>query len=697
MAVDDASKIRNIAIFGQGGVGKTSLADALVFAAGGAARLGKVDDGTSLFDSEPEEVKHKVSVASALYTTSWKKHDVTIIDTAGYANFLAESRHALRVVDGAIVVLPPGGQVKVELERLWTWSGEEGVGCVGFVGNLDREEVDLDALFERVGAALKTKLVALTLPVGTGPEFQSTIDLLHSQMLVSSGPAGQTKAEAIPTEMADVVKAARERLVETVAEASDELLEKYLESGELAEEDLRAGLRAGTVERKFVPVLVGCAPRMVGVHALLDAVTDLLASPADRTAIGTHPKTGDAVERPSTPSAPFSAFVFKTVIDPFAGRLSMFRIRSGTLKADATIWNASKEAKEHISHVLQIEGKKQHPINEAIAGQIVAAAKLKETLTGDTLATDKEPIVYPPLPELPTAISFAIEPKTKADEEKANQALQRILEEDPALRVHRDPQTREIILSGAGQLHVEIVVERLKRKFGVEVELKAPKVPYRETIKGKANAQGKYKKQSGGKGQYGDCWLEIEPLPRGKGFEFVDKIVGGVIPRNFIPAVEKGIRDTLPEGFLAGFPMQDVRVTCYDGSHHSVDSSEMAFKIAGSMGFKAAVEKAKPILLEPLMKLTVTVPDDAMGDVIGDLNSRRGKVSGVEPGVGEQVIHALVPMSEVLRYAPDLRSMTSGRGQFAMEFSHYEETPAHIAQKIIDAAKAAKEGGKATS
>jgi elongation factor G len=390
--------------------------------------------------------------------------------------------------------------------------------------------------------------------------------------------------------------------------------------------------------------------------------------------------------------------VFKTLIDPFAGKLSIFRIFSGTVRPDSTVTNASRDSKERIGQVLRLDGKKHHPLSEAVAGEIVATAKLKETLSGDTLADDKEPIVYPPLPDAPPSISFAIEPKTKGDEEKANQALARLLEEDPALRTHRDAQTHEIILSGAGQLHVEIVVERLKRKFGVEVELRAPKVPYRETIKGKANAQGKYKKQSGGRGQYGDTWIEIEPLSRGKGFEFVDKIVGGVIPRQYIPAVEKGIRDAMHEGFLAGFPMQDVRVTLYDGSHHAVDSSEMAFKIAGSMGFKAALDKAKPILLEPVMKLTVTTPAESMGDVIGDLNSRRGKVSGVEPKEGEEVIQALVPMAEVLRYAPDLRSMTSGRGTFTMEFSHYEEVPAHLTEKIIDAAKAAKaqkEGAKA--
>jgi elongation factor G len=386
-----------------------------------------------------------------------------------------------------------------------------------------------------------------------------------------------------------------------------------------------------------------------------------------------------------------SAFVWKTVIDPFAGKLSIFRVESGRLRSDATLLNATRDTKERIAHVFKIEGKKQTPVAEAIAGEIAAVAKLKDTMTGDTLSDDKEAVCYPPLPESAPSISFAIEPKTKGDEEKAAQALQRLLEEDPGLRVHRDSQTREIILSGAGQLHVEVVVEKLKRKYGVDVELKAPKVPYRETIKSKASAQGKYKKQSGGRGQYGDCWLEVEPMPRGGGFEFVDKIVGGVIPRNFIPAVEKGVREAMQEGFVAGYPLQDVRVTVYDGSFHAVDSSEMAFKIAGSIGFKAAMEKAKPVVLEPVMKLTVTVPDENMGDVIGDLNSRRGKVSKVEPASGQQVIHAVVPMSEVLRYASDLRSMTSGRGGFTLEASHYEEVPSHLTAKIVDAAKQAKE------
>jgi elongation factor G len=693
--IDDITKIRNVAVLGQGGVGKTSLADALLFAAGKVNRLGRVDDGSSLFDFEPEEIRHKISISAALHHVSWKKHETTIVDTPGYANFLHESRQALRAVDGGIVVFSPSGQVKVELTRLWGWAQEEGLGCVGFITHLDREALDLDKALESATKALQLPTVALTLPIGGEAELQGYVDLLRERAFVFSGDTGQSREEGIPAALADRAKELRDKLVETVAEGSDELLEKYLDSGSLSLEEIHAGLRAGVLARRFVPVICGSSIRMIGVHALLDAIVDYLASPVDAGAVrGDNPKTGDDAERAVDPSSAVSAFVFKTVIDPFAGKLSIFRVESGRLKADSTALNATRDTKERIGQLMKIEGKKQQPVPEVVAGEIAAAAKLKDTLSGDTLCDERDPIVFASLPETAPSISFAIEPKSKADEEKANQALHRLLEEDLALRVHRDAQTREIILSGAGQQHVELVVERLKRKFGVEVELKAPKVPYRETIKGKANAQGKYKKQSGGRGQYGDCWLEVEPMPRGKGFEFVDKIVGGVIPRNFIPAVEKGIREAMIEGHVAGYPVQDVRVTLYDGSYHTVDSSEMAFKIAGSMGFKAAVDKAKPILLEPLMKLEITTPDDTMGDVIGDLNSRRGKVSQVVAKSGEQVIHAVVPMAEVLRYASDLRSMTSGRGSFTIEFSHYEEVPAHLAQKIVEAAKAAKEASK---
>ena len=694
MSAEQVDKVRNVVIAGQGGVGKTSLADALLFAGGAVNRLGKVTDGTSNFDTEPEEHRHQVSVASALHHVSWKKHELTLLDAPGYANFLTDTRAAVRAADGAVFVLAASGQIKVESQRVWSWLEEEGIGAVGFVTHLDKEEADVPAALERAGAALGARFVAVALPIGSGEGLRGYVDLLREKAVIFSGDTGQSKEEDVPADLVETAKNARERLIEAVAEASDDLIEKYLEAGTLEEEEVKAGLRRGTLGRKFVPVLCGSSTRMIGVHALLDGILEWLASPADRPAwAGTNPKSGEDASRAADPSAPVSAFVFKTIIDPFAGKLSVFRVVSGTLRGDATLLNATRDTRERIGQLLRLEGKKQAQVAEASAGEIVAAAKLKETSTGDTLCDDKDPVFFPPLPEASPAISFAIEPKSKADEEKAAQGLHRLLEEDTGLRVHRDPQTREIILSGVGQLHVEVTVERLKRKFGVEVDLKAPKVPYRETIKGKANAQGKYKKQSGGRGQYGDCWLEVEPLPRGKGFEFVDKIVGGVIPRQFIPAVEKGVREAMADGFLAGYPMQDIRVTLYDGSFHTVDSSEMAFKIAGSMGFKAALEKAKPVLLEPVMKLTVTTPDDVMGDVIGDLNSRRGKVSGMDTAAsGEQVIHAVVPMSEVLRYAPDLRSMTSGRGSFAMELAHYEEVPGHLVEKIVAAKKAEKEG-----
>ncbi len=699
MAIEDVAKIRNVAMLGQGSVGKTSLADALLFAAGKVNRLGRVDDGSSLFDFEPEETRHKVTISAALHHLSWKKHEITIVDTPGSASFLSESRQALRAVDGAVLVLAPSGQVKVELQRLWGWAQEEGLGCVAFVTHLDREPGDVEQALDHVEKVLQAPLVTLSVPIGAEADLQGYVDLLRERAIVFSGDAGQSREEEIPADLAGVAKRMRDKLVETVAEASDELIEKYLQNGTLAPEEVQAGLRAGTIARRFVPVLCGSSLRMIGVHALLDLIVDYLGSPADAGPVrGANPRTGDEVERSADPSAPASAFVFKTVIDPFAGKLSIFRVESGRVTGDSTLLNATRDGKERIGHLFKIEGKKQQPVSQALAGEIAAAAKLKDTLSGDTLCEEHDPIVYPPLPEVAPSISFAIEPKTKGDEEKANQALSRLLEEDLALRVHRDSQTREIILSGVGQQHVELVVERLRRKFGVDVELKSPKVPYRETIKGKASAQGKYKKQSGGRGQYGDCWLEVEALPRGKGFEFVDKIVGGAIPRNFIPAVEKGVREAMQEGHVAGCPMQDVRVTLYDGSYHTVDSSEMAFKIAGSMGFKAAVDKAKPILLEPVMKLEITTPDETMGDVIGDLNSRRGKVSQVEAKSGGEVIRAVVPMAEVLRYASDLRGTTSGRGSFSLEFSHYEEVPAHLAQKVIDAAKEAKEakeGGKA--
>jgi elongation factor G len=480
-------------------------------------------------------------------------------------------------------------------------------------------------------------------------------------------------------------------MVEDVCETDDQLLEKFLDGNELSVDELKHAIREGTKERKLFPILFGSPVRQIGIAQLLDAVVDYLPSPIERGEVeGSNPANGEVIRRPVDPNAPFSAYVFKTVIDPFAGKLSIMRVMSGKIAPDVTCYVPSRQVKEKMGHMFRLEGKKQEPVKEAAAGEIVAAAKFKDIVTGDTLCDEKVPIRYEGIAHFSPNISFALEPKSKADEDKLPQGLHRMMEEDQTIEMHRDEETRDFIISGMGQQHIEIIVEKLKRKYGAEVILKAPKVPYKETIRGSASAQGKLKKQTGGRGQFGDTWLKVEPLPPGKGFEFVDQIVGGAIPRNYIPAVEKGVREAMAGGYLAGYPMVDVRVSLYDGSYHDVDSSDMAFKIAASMGFKNAVEKAKPVLLEPVMNMEISVPDECMGDVIGDLNSRRGKVLGMDTKGHTQVIKARVPMAEVLKYAPDLRSITSGRGEFHMEFSHYEELPGHLAERVIKEAKTSK-------
>ena len=692
MPAEEVEKLRNVAIVGQGGAGKTTVADALLFAAGASTRLGRLDDGSSAFAVEPEEIRRKSSITSALHHAAWRKHELNLIDTPGYSAFLHDARNCLRAATGAVLVLgSTGGEVKVETEKIWAWCEELALPRIAFVTRMDRERASIDHALEDL-RAVGAKAAVLHVPIGSDNGFRGVVDVLSGRAFLYQGDSGTFQEGTVPAELADTVAKAREQLVETIAEANDVLLEKYLEGTELATDELVTGLRDGTLARKFLPVLCGAAGRAIGLHPLLDAIVDLLASPAELPPWrGDNPKTGEEVERAADPHAPFAAYVFKTIVDPFAGKLSVLRIVSGRVHADLNCINTARESRERIGHPLKLEGKKQVQVAAGVAGDIVAVAKLKDTASGDTLADEKAPIVFPPLPDAPAAISFALAPKSKADDEKVMQALHRLMEEDTALRVHRDEQTKEFVVSGTGQLHVEVAVERLKRKFGVEVELKAPKVPYKETIKGTAKAQGKHKKQTGGHGQYGDCWLELSPLPRGKGFEFEDDISGGVIPRNFIPAVEKGVREVLTEGIIAGYPIVDVKARLYFGSYHDVDSSEMSFKIAGRLAFKAAYEHCRPCLLEPITTITVIVPDDYMGDVIGDLNSRRGKVLGAETrGSGQQVIRAHVPMSEVLRYAPDLRSMTSGRGDFELEFSHYEEVPGHIAEKIIKEAQAAR-------
>src|SRR6185369_3575822 len=603
---------------------------------------------------------------------SWRKHEVTVVATPGYSVFLAETRAALLALTGAVFVLSLHGEVKVELERVFAWCGELGIPAIGFMSRLDREESDVAEALAPVATALGIKVVPIAIPIGSTTNLKGYVDLITMKAMVASADFAAPQASAVPPDLEATAAEYRDRLLEAVAETDDALLEHYLESGELSEDEVRRGLRLAALSRTFLPVLVGSAAKGIGLTAVLDAAVDLLASPADLPPLeAIDAKSGAPVERPADPSAPFSALVFKTVNDPFAGKLSVMRVVSGRASSDSTVQNTTHGSKERLGQLLRLEGKKQAPIAAAVAGEICAVAKLKDTATGDTLADEKAPVLLPKLPTFDAVMSFAALPKSKSDEEKATQALHRMMEEDLALHIERDPESRDIIVSGSGQLHIEVIVERLKRKYGVEVELKAPKVPYRETIKGRAEAQGRLKKQSGGRGQFADTWIKIEPLPRGSGFEFVDAIVGGSIPRQYIPAVEKGIREAMPRGILTGSPVVDFRITLFDGSYHDVDSSEMAFKIAASLGFKDALAKARPILLEPIMHLEVTVPDEAMGDVIGDLNSRRGKVLGVDPKPPQQVIRAEVPMSEVLKYAPDLRSMTSGRGDFHMSFAHY--------------------------
>jgi elongation factor G len=692
MPADDVGKLRNVAIVGQGGGGKTTVADALLFAAGAVNRIGRVDDGSSAFDTEPEEIRRKSTITAALHHATWRRHEINLIDTPGYSAFLHDTRNCLRAATGAVLVLgPTGGEVKVETEKVWSWLDELELPRIAFVTRLDRERASVEHALADL-AAVGAKPAVLQMPIGREAEFRGVVDLLSGRAFLYQGESGTFQEGVPPPDVGDQVAQARERLVETLAEGDDTLLEKYLEGVELSPEELGEALREGTRARRFLPVLCGAAARTIALHPLLDAIVDLLASPADLPPWkGDNPKTGDQVERGADPSAPFSAYVFKTIVDPFAGKLSVLRIVSGRAHSDLNCVNTVRETRERIGHLLKLEGKKQTQVPQAVAGDIVAIAKLRDVASGDSLADEKSQIVYPPLPDAPSAISFALQPKSKADDEKVMHGLHRLMEEDTALRVHRDEQTKEFVVSGSGQLHVEVAVERLKRKFGVEVELKAPKVPYKETIKGTAKAQGKHKKQTGGHGQYGDAWLELSPLPRGRGFEFEDAITGGVIPRNFIPAVEKGVREVLAEGILAGYPIVDVKARLYFGSYHDVDSSEMSFKIAGRLAFKGAFDQSRPVLLEPIMTITVSVPDEFMGDVIGDLNSRRGKVLGAEAkGHGQQVIRAHVPMAEVLRYAPDLRSMTSGRGDFELEFARYEETPSHIAERIVKEAQAAK-------
>ncbi len=681
---EKVEKLRNIALAAHQGAGKTSLAEAMLFKTGVSKRLGRVEDGNTIMDFEPEELKRKSSISTGFHQIDWKKHNINILDTPGDQNFFTDTKICMQAADSAVVVLDAVDGVKVQTEQAWDFAEQYNIPCAIYINKLDRERSDFFRTLKDAADCFQPKPIIVQLPIGTEDDFRGIVDLIHMKAYTYDAD-GKTAEGDIPAEMKEEVEIEREAFIENVAEADDELIERYLEGETLTDDDIKTALKKGTLSRTFVPVLCGSATKNIGTDLLLDFINSTMPSPADRGSIpGIDPSNSNEIERSPVTDAPFSAFVIKTVADPYAGRLSIFRVVSGTLGGDGNFYNVNKEAKERFNQLLQIAGKEQKPINEAVPGDIVAVAKLKETTTGDTICSDTDKIQFKCAKPLPNLISFALESKAKGDEDKIYISLTKLLEEDTSLILKRNSETKEILLSGAGQIHIETIIEKLKRKFSVEVLLKTPKVPYKETIKKKVRVQGKHKKQSGGHGQYGDCWIQMEPLPRGKGFEFVNAIVGGAIPKTYIPAVEKGVVEASQKGILAGFPCVDFRVTLDDGTFHAVDSSEMAFKIAGSLAYKKAAEEAKAVLLEPVMKVTITTPDDYMGDIMGDLNGRRGRVLGMDSAGKNQVINAEVPMSEFLTYAPDLRSMTGGRGIYTMEFSRYDEVPAQMTEKIIE-------------
>ncbi len=680
-------QLRNVGLFSHGGAGKTSLSEAMLFNAGVINRLGRVDDGTTVSDYDPDETKRHISVLLSLLPFEWKGAKVNIVDTPGYFDFVGEVKEAARVVDGAIIVFDAVSGVEVGSESVWKYANEYEIPRLALVNRIDRENADFFRATEQIRDRFGNGVVPIQIPVGAQDKFDGVVDLVTMKAYV--GPKSE-QAE-IPADLKEKAASYREKLVEAAAEHDDELISKYLEGEELTEEEIKRGIRSATIAGKMVPVLVASATGNKAIAPLIDAIIDYLPSPVDRGEVKvTNAATNQEEALKPSDSEPLAALVFKTSADPYVGKLTYFRVYSGIMRSDSQVLNGSKGRDERIGQLFIIRGKSQEPVVQVGTGDIGAVAKLQETATGDTLCNKDHPVTLPGLVFPKPAYSAAVEPKTKADLDKLGSSLARLVEEDPTLHVRKDPDTGEMLLSGMGESHVDIAVEKMKRKFGVDVTLSTPKVPYKETITTATKAEYKHKKQTGGHGQYGHVFLELEPLPRGSGVEFAERVVGGVVPRNFIPAVEKGVREAVPEGVLAKNPVVDVKVTLYDGSYHPVDSSEMAFKIASSQAFKKGLEQGNPVLLEPVMIVTVTVPEQYMGDVMSDLNTKRARVLGMEPQDGMSVINAQAPLAEMQHYAADLRSITQGRGVYTMEFSHYEEVPAHIAQNIIAEAKKAQ-------
>ena len=690
MKVYESKDIRNVGIVGHGHSGKTTLTSALLYTSGATPRLTRVDEGNTLTDFDEEEVQRKLSISSALAAVEWRQSKINVIDTPGYNIFLNDTRAALVAADAVLVVVDAVAGVEVQTEKVWGFAAEYQQPRAILINKLDRERASFERALESVQSRFGRTAIPIQLPLGEERDFRGIIDLITMQAWCYS-PEGDGKAKAIeiPDNMTEAAQQAHEVLVEMVAEGKDELLEEFFETGTLPVEHIVEGLNVAFRQMRIYPILCGSAARGVGTDRLLDLINDTFPAPNEREpAPGKN--NGQEVRRAVSDKEPAAAVVFKTTADAFAGRISFFKVRSGCIKNDAHLMNVGRSVEERLAHIGVPRGKTLIPITELHAGDIGAVAKLRETLTGDTLADKHAPIVYEPVRLSEPSIAFAVEAKTRQDEDRLGQAVHKLLEEDPSLRFYRDPQTKEFLIAGCGQQHVEIIVSKLRKRYHVDVALKAPKIPYRETIRGTANVQGRHKKQTGGHGQFGDCWIRMEPLPRGGQFQFANETFGGSIPKNYIPAVEKGIIETAEKGFLAGFPMVDFKATVYDGSYHDVDSSELAFKLAARKAFRNAMQTARPALLEPVMNVEVQAPVEYAGDLMGDLNGRRGRIAGMETNGGTQVLKAQVPMSEMLSYQSDLTSMTQGRASFSMEFDHYDFVPGPQADKIVSAAHAAR-------
>lgn len=685
MANVDFSKIRSLTVVAHSGAGKTSLIDAMLYAAGANSRLGKVNEGTSMCDYNPDEIERKITINNKVLHLDWEGARIYLMDTPGYADFIGEVISSMHACESGLLVVNATSGVEVGTERAWELLNKHNLVRMIFINKLDKENADFFSTLDEIKKRLGKECLAFQYPLGKEASFKESVSLLNQDELKKLGDSDKPKAEQL-----------RKELIEAIAESDDALLEKYLEGGELSSEAISNALRPAVLSGKIIPVFCGAATQEIGVKGLLKAVVDFLSSPADKGKIKAQDaKTKEDKEVTADPKSPFSAQVFKSILDPYVGQLTLFRVFSGTLSANTGFYNSTKEVKERIGKIYLLQGKEQESVESVTCGDIAAVAKLKETTTGDSLCNEKDPVIFAP-PVFPEpAISSSVKPKSRSDEEKISGALSKLTNEDPTFKVSRDQATKELIISGIGDLHLDVMVNRLKKKFEVEVELGVPKVAYKETITKNAKAQGKYKKQSGGRGQYGDVWLEVEPLRDGSNFEFVDKIFGGAVPKNYIPSVEKGVKQAMSEGVLAGYPLVNMKVIIYDGSYHPVDSSDIAFQIAGAMALRKCVQEANAVLLEPVMEVEILVSDEFMGPISADLSSRRGRILGMDVRGSMQVIKVQVPLAEMFKYATDLRSMTQGKGSYSMKFSHYAQVPQKTSSIIIEKAKKEKEEAKA--